>query len=541
MTAISNITETLASVDVSNAIGKNSVGTEEKITTSFMNFMSGYDSHTNNNSIADNKAVASKDDSTKSFDNKSFEETKTFSSVNNDKVSQNTSSKPNEISDEDKKAFATFEEDVKQVIKEKLDVTDEEIEEVMAELGLSIVDLMNPQNVTELVMTLSDVEDVSELLTIDGFGELKTAIMDLTAELNNQLDIEPDAVTQFANVIENSTSKTVDEPITLDGPENLNVRPETMTVNDEATATKTTVEAETNSEVQASTTVQAAAENVETPKAETNVKADDIAETLAEVNVNVKDEANVEVKNTNETETEEQVSVENKVNAAITETSEENDNTSDSKEESERQSSFDRRPESAITRNAREPHNTGNDVTFNIEGRLNAENTVSRTENVTPAYVDTENIISQIVTQARVINTQNVSTIVMQLNPENLGKMILHVAQEDGHITAKITAQNEVVKEALQTQLADLRVNLNQQGIKVDAVEITVSSHAFEENLEGQFTNDNGEESSNDSNATARRTLNVNDIDDDNLDLAEEEQLAVNIMRDNGNQLDMHA
>lgn len=72
------------------------------------------------------------------------------------------------------------------------------------------------------------------------------------------------------------------------------------------------------------------------------------------------------------------------------------------------------------------------------------------------------------------------SSIEMQLNPENLGKVYLHIAAtKEGNITAELAVSSETVKTALEAQIADLRTSLNQQGIKVDAVEVAIASHEF--------------------------------------------------------------
>lgn len=68
----------------------------------------------------------------------------------------------------------------------------------------------------------------------------------------------------------------------------------------------------------------------------------------------------------------------------------------------------------------------------------------------------------------------------MQLNPENLGKVYVNISSKEGVIHAQLAASNEAVRAALETQVADLRQNLNQAGVKVDAVEVTVASHEFE-------------------------------------------------------------
>ena len=61
------------------------------------------------------------------------------------------------------------------------------------------------------------------------------------------------------------------------------------------------------------------------------------------------------------------------------------------------------------------------------------------------------------------------------------------VSVREGVITAQISTENEQVKRALEGQLSTLRENIEQQGIKVEAVEITVQTNAFEANQ--QFGN----------------------------------------------------
>ena len=63
-------------------------------------------------------------------------------------------------------------------------------------------------------------------------------------------------------------------------------------------------------------------------------------------------------------------------------------------------------------------------------------------------------------------------------------------------MTAKTMTQNAVVKEALEAQTVELRQNLEQAGVKVDAVEVTVASHEFEKNLEQNAEGENSRASS---------------------------------------------
>lgn len=128
----------------------------------------------------------------------------------------------------------------------------------------------------------------------------------------------------------------------------------------------------------------------------------------------------------------------------------------------------------------------------------------------------------------------------MQLNPENLGKIYLNISEKEGVIRAQLAAQNEMVKEALETQMVELRQNLNQQGIKVDAIEVTVATHEFEQNLDGQAKQEEqAGEQMEQNQKKARRSLNLNDLDGLSGLMSEEEELVAKIMRDNGNQVDL--
>ena len=107
---------------------------------------------------------------------------------------------------------------------------------------------------------------------------------------------------------------------------------------------------------------------------------------------------------------------------------------------------------------------------------------------------------------------------------------------------AQLAAQNQTVKEALETQVAELRQSLSQQGIKVDAIEVTVASHEFEQNLEENARQEEQmREQMQQSGKQTRRSLNLSELDELSGLMTEEEQLVAQIMRDNGNQVDLTA
>ena len=130
----------------------------------------------------------------------------------------------------------------------------------------------------------------------------------------------------------------------------------------------------------------------------------------------------------------------------------------------------------------------------------------------------------------------------MQLNPENLGKVYVNISSKEGVIHAQLAASNEAVRAALETQVADLRQNLNQAGVKVDAVEVTVASHEFEKNLEqNQESEKQQGERQQEQSGGRRRNLNLSSLDELSGLMTEEETLAAQMMRENGNSMDVTA
>ncbi|MDE6970567.1 MAG: flagellar hook-length control protein FliK, partial [Eubacterium sp.] len=160
--------------------------------------------------------------------------------------------------------------------------------------------------------------------------------------------------------------------------------------------------------------------------------------------------------------------------------------------------------------------------------------------------VNMQEVIDQIVQHTRIHLSEDVKSIEMQLNPENLGKVYLHVTEKQGTVTAQLTAQNENIKEALVQQAAILKENLNQQGIKVDAVEVTTGTHEFESNLErdAHSQEEQTRQQEEQNMRRSRRSINLGDLNDlDGLSgmMSEEEALVAQIMRDNGNNVDYKA
>lgn len=160
---------------------------------------------------------------------------------------------------------------------------------------------------------------------------------------------------------------------------------------------------------------------------------------------------------------------------------------------------------------------------------------------VQPKYtsVNTTDIIRQIVDQISIAKTTGESVIEMQLNPENLGKLYINVTERNSEITARIAVSNETVKNALESQMVALRENLQDANIRVNDVEITIATHEFERNLEQNAGNENGRQDG--QQFTHQSSSNGGIRTGHNETASDEAGLAAQIMRDNGNSVDFMA
>ena len=148
---------------------------------------------------------------------------------------------------------------------------------------------------------------------------------------------------------------------------------------------------------------------------------------------------------------------------------------------------------------------------------------------------DTQDIMRQIMDYMRIQVKADTSSLEMQLHPESLGTLHIQVASKGGILTANFITQSEAVRAALESQMVQLRESFEQQGVKVEAIEVTVQSHAFERNLE------QGRGQGGDQNQPERRTRTRRITLDDSLEvenLEEEDALAAEMMTANGSQVD---
>lgn len=385
-----------------------------------------------------------------------------------------------------------FETGVKEILKDELGVSDEQVEDAMSILGLQWMDLLNPASLSQLVTQLTGTEDACSLLMSEEFTNIMQNTDALVQSLSETLGISKDEWVALQNQLAELTADFNETVDMADGGVQ-EIAPQT-----DATITS-----------QDTTVMAATVQMTHTTEETQNVQPEEETEDAAPV---------IQVNASEDAQTENNVS----------------ENASGEMGEPAAQSQ--KTKESSVNEHAQ-----------NMEFQVRAEQQTVAPEEVNKVAsrttIDVQDIMNQITEFAKVNLSPENSYIEMQLNPENLGKVYLHIAAtKEGNITAELAVSSETVKTALEAQIADLRTSLNQQGIKVDAVEVTIASHEFERNLE---QNASGEEQQGsqreESGRTAGRRLFRGELDELSGLMNEEETLAAQIMKDHGNTMDVTA
>ncbi|MBR1420557.1 MAG: flagellar hook-length control protein FliK [Selenomonadaceae bacterium] len=127
---------------------------------------------------------------------------------------------------------------------------------------------------------------------------------------------------------------------------------------------------------------------------------------------------------------------------------------------------------------------------------------------------DPYNIREQIVQNARLLQRQGTTEMVIQLKPEHLGEMTLKVSvSAEGSVTASFHSDNVAVRTIIENTLVQLKNDLASQGIRVDNVEVSPQ-------LGGEFLQQGQQDTSawqnqNQSQAAQISQINLEDLDED--------------------------
>lgn len=400
-----------------------------------------------------------------------------------------------------------FQSDVVRTVAEQLGVSEDSVKDMMESLGLTAFDLLNPENLAQLAMQLTGETSPMDLLMNDQFQGLMQQIDQLGGQLANELELQPAQMDELIAQMD-----------ILQTPETLT--DEEMQILNDAAGQQTTADT-------VSTDVMP--EFAQTDEVQPMDKQADVIQKEPK-----SDEIRTQQPQAQETkQTAEQQTMEQQTDAG--------DADADSQTGDQVKSA---QPEKMTAdRNNSDVAKTQTVVqmqdTAGVQTMAHAADMTSETSYIS---VDTMDLLEQVAEQIRVNVSEGTSSMEMQLNPENLGKVYVNISSKEGMIHAQLAASNEAVRAALETQVADLRQNLNQAGVKVDAIEVTVASHEFEKNLEQNQENEKQQgERQQEQSGGRRRNLNLSSLDGLSGLMTEEETLAAQMMRENGNSMDVTA
>ena len=151
-----------------------------------------------------------------------------------------------------------------------------------------------------------------------------------------------------------------------------------------------------------------------------------------------------------------------------------------------------------------------------------------------PAEV-AEQVIDKIKAQVK----DDFSSLELNLHPASLGNVAINLVSKSGVVTAQFSTETEAARAALESQIMVLKETLEQQGVKIEAVEVTVSSHAFEQNLEqGNDGQSDAEASEQERLRRATRKIDLGEFDGSIEDLDDADAVTVEMMQADGNKMD---
>ena len=347
-------------------------------------------------------------------------------------------------------------EDVKDKLEEELDISDKDLENIMQLLGITSLQLLQPENLRQVVLEASGQQDAAALLTNeDLLGDLNSVLQFLNSGLDQIAEDYNLSDEVLADMISDLQSENMPDAIQTDG------------TFDEKIAQATNHD-----------------DNVQ----------DAHAENLTQQQSQKQDDTN-KVEQADDT---------NDANDAIEVLKSKTTVTNNNDDATHSQTGSQHHNEHTLEQ-SNHPTENLSQASQNIFQTV--QNTFATYMDGQTAVVDTVNVIRQVVDAIKITTGNQLQSIEIQLTPENLGKVNMTVSAKAGVITAQITAENEQVKKVIENQMTTLK---QEKGIKVDAIEVTVRGHEFEagHNLQGENESDQRQ------GRNTRRRINLNELNE---------------------------
>lgn len=391
-----------------------------------------------------------------------------------------------------KKAVGETADKVVEKVADTLGLSKEEVEEAMETLGLTAVSLLDRTNLAELLLNLSGETDQMALLTNE---TLSTGMQDILRMVQTELS-------------------SIQEMYGMNA-EQLNFCVETLN-EEEMQQLAAALQEQEGSAAEGSV-----ADTIPVLNAEN--EGTDEAAVQPEKAVITLNKGGEQVQAVVETDGETGVSTITQQSAPLT-GQEENSMAGEETEDKE-------------GRNNSETSKNGSLLLQNVTQNQNTAAAATGTEPVLTENGQVQDIMDQILDYMKLQVKPDTTNLELQLHPESLGTLNVQIAQKNGMLTAQFTAQNETVKNVIETQLITLQQQFEEQGIKVEAVEVNVAAGQLDRNLnEGQGNNGKASE---EAKKKQTRRINLNDLNAlEEEELEEADRVTADMMARNGNTVD---
>lgn len=333
-------------------------------------------------------------------------------------------------SDEKENLISEKEDELRENIAEILGVEVDEVKNVLEQLGISVFELNNPQKLLDFLQKVFQADIPSDLLLIDGIKDMIVQIKQVVEEKNADFD----------NLIQNFLDNQ---------------------------------------------TVQEKEENLAVGNNVLNSKETDV---VSEVNENVSDFEEQGVKQGVVSNSKENAPLRDKGKDEFSEVKTENVQTEEiapikANESMNMQNGFNQQ------------NFQNNNMNFENNSSLNNVNGINSTafDNINKAFsqvisknqsmrnVNTADVINQIIDKFKAgIVKENVTQIKITLKPDYLGDVALKIVSENGIVSAQFTAENQKVKEIIEANFNNLKNMLDEQGVQVAALSVSVGGEDSE-------------------------------------------------------------
>ncbi len=346
------------------------------------------------------------------------------------------SGKTDEVSEEKDDVISEKETELQENVAEILGVKVDEVKNILEQLGISVFELDNPQQLLDFLQEAFQADIPSDLLAVDGIKDMMVQVKQL---------VEDEKV-GFDDLIQNFLEKSVNQ----ENEESLAAGNDVMTSGETESASvgEENVSAMEEQGVKQGV-VSVSGENVSLR----NKNAEDTSE--------VKDEK-IRIEESAPVKTEENTNMQNSFNQQGFQ----NDNMNFENNSNLNQA------------------NGLNSVTFD---NINKAFSQVIAKNETMRNINTADVINQIIDKFKAgMVKENVSQIKITLKPDYLGDVSLKIVSENGIVSAQFTAENQRIKEIIEANFNNLKDMLNEQGVQVATLSVSVGGEDAE-SAERQF------------------------------------------------------